>query len=86
MEVVTNLPIQDSYRERARRTNLIYHPNIELINCGLHRGVLEASSALTRSHIGYQIADGVTADMANLDVATDSGGLKEWGAELLFAS
>ena len=87
MEVSTNLPIQDSYRERARRINLIYHPNIELINCGFHRGVLGASSALTRSHIGYPIADGVTAAMATLDVTTDDpGGLREWGAELLFVS
>ena len=53
MESTTNLPIQDSYRESARRTILIYHPNIELINCGFQRGVLGASSALTRSHIGY---------------------------------
>ncbi len=87
MEVSTNLPIQDSYRERARRTNLIYHPNFELINCGFHRGVLGFTSALTRSHIGYQIADGVTAAMATLDVTTDDpGGLREWGAELLFVS
>ena len=86
MEVWTNLSIQDSYRERARRNNLIYHPNIELINCGLHRGVLEASSALTRSYISYQIADGVTAAMATLDITTDPVGLREWGAELLFIS
>jgi len=52
MEVMTNLPIPDSYRERARRSNLSYHPNIELINCEFLRGVLGASSALTRSHIG----------------------------------
>jgi len=81
-----NLPIQDSYRERARRSNLIYHPKIELINYGFHRGVLVASSALARSHIGYQIADGVTAAMATLDITTDPGGLKEWGSELLFVS
>ena len=86
MEVTSNLRIQDSYQERARRTNMIYHPNIELINCEFHRGVLEASSALTRSHACYQIADGVTAAMVNLDVTTDSGGLREWGAELLFVS
>jgi hypothetical protein len=84
MEVTTNLSIQDSHRERARQTNLIYHPNIELINCGFHRGILGASSALTRSHIGYQIPDGVTATMTRLDVATDPGGLRDWGAELLF--
>ncbi len=53
MEATTNLPIQDAYRECARRTNLIYHHNIELINCGFHRGVLGASAALTRSHISY---------------------------------
>jgi hypothetical protein len=55
MEATTHLPIQDSNRESARRTSLIYHPSIELINCGFHRGVLGASSTLTRSHIGYQI-------------------------------
>jgi len=86
MEFTANLPIQDSYRKRACQTNLIYHPNIELINCGFHRGVLGASSALTRSHIGYQIADGVTAAMATLDVTTDPGGLKELGGKLLFVS
>jgi hypothetical protein len=74
MEVTTNLSIQDSYWERAPWINLIYHPNIELINCGFHRGVLGASSALTRYHIGYQIPDGVTATMARLDVTTDPGG------------
>ena len=86
MEVGTNLPIQDSYRERARRTNLIYHTNIELINCGLHRDILGASSAITRSYIGYQIADGVNAAMATLDVTTDPGWLRDWGGELLFVS
>ncbi len=86
MEVSTNMPIQDSYRERACRTNLIYHPNFELINCGFHRGILGASSALKRSHIGYQISDRVTAAMATLDVITHPGGLREWDAELLFVS
>jgi hypothetical protein len=74
MKVITNLPIQDSYREHARRSNLMYHPNIELINCGFHRGVLGALSAITRFRIGYQILDGVTATIARLDVATDFGG------------
>ena len=86
MKVVTNLPIQDSYREGAQRTNMIYKTNIELIACGFNRGVLGASSAITRSHIGHQIVDGVTAAMATLDVATDPGGLREWGAELLFTA
>jgi hypothetical protein len=84
MEVSTNLPIQDSYRERARRVNLIYHPNIELINCGFHRGVLGASSALTRSHIGYQIPGGATGAMSSLQV--DASSPADWGAELLFTS
>ena len=79
-----NLPIQDSYRERARRSNLIYHPKIELINYGFHRGVLGASIALTLSHIGYQFEDGVTA--VSLDVTTDPGGLKEWDEKLFFVS
>jgi hypothetical protein len=83
-EATTHLLIQDSYRESALRTILIYHPNIELINCGFHRGVLGASSALTRSHIGYPIPDGVTATMARLDVAKDPGGL-ETGAESFFS-
>jgi len=86
MKVTTNLPIQDSYRERGRRGTLIYYPNIKLLACGFHRGVLGAYSALTRSHIGYQIADGVTASMATLDVTIDLGGLREWSAELLFVS
>jgi len=86
MEVVTNLPIQDSYRERTRRRNLIYQPNIELVSCGFHRGVLVAFFAVTRSHIGCQIADRVTATMATLDVTTDPGGILDWGAELLFTS
>ena len=84
--VTTNLLIQDSYREGARRTNMIYHANLELINCGFHRGVLGASSAITSSHIGYPIANGVTGAMATLDVATEPGGLREWSAELLFVS
>ena len=86
MEIVIYLPIQDSYWERACRTNLIYHPNIGLVNCGFHHGVLGASSDITRSHIGYQIADGVTAAMATLDVTTHPGGLREWGGKLLFVS
>jgi len=86
MEATTNLPIQNSYRESSHRTNLIYHPNIELINCRFYRGVMGALSALTRSHIGYQIPDGVTATMARLDVATDPGGLKAWTADLFFTS
>ena len=68
---------------RARRTNLIYHSNIELINCGFHRGVIGASSALTRFHIGYQINDGVTATMARLYVAMDPGGSRAWGPEMI---
>ena len=47
---------------------------------------MRASSALTRSQIGYQVADGVTAAMAPLEVTTDPGGLREWGGELLFVS
>ncbi len=91
MQVTTNLPIQDSYRDGSRQTNLIYHANIELIACGFHRGVLGASSAITSSHIGHQIPNGVTAAMARLDVSTDPGtsseaanSLKAWTAELLF--
>ncbi len=45
-----------------------------------------ASSALTRSYIGYQIGYGVTAAMAALGVATDPGGLKELSGKLLFVS
>ncbi len=77
MEVTTHLSIQDSYRKGAWRTNMIYHTNLELINCGFHRGVQGASSAIKRSHIGYPIANGVTGAMATLDVATDPGGLRE---------
>ena len=83
MEFTTNLPIQDSYQECARRNNLIYHPNIEFIASRFHRGVLGALSDLTRSHIGYQIPDVVTAVISRLHVEESSGTL-DWGAELLF--
>ena len=87
MDVSTNLSIQDSYRERAQRTNVIHHPNMELINCGIHREVLGASSALTKSHIGHQIADGVTAGMASLDVkVTGNGAATPFSAELVLTS
>ena len=83
MEVVSNLPIQNFYRERARRTNLIYHPNIEFINRGFHRGVLGASSSLTCSQIGYQIPGGVAGAMSSLQVDASPGTLA-WGVELIF--
>ena len=87
MEVTTNLPIQDSYRERAQRTNVIMHPNMELINCGFHREVLGASSALPKSHIGHPIADGVTACMATLDLSvTEKGDAMPFSAELVLTS
>ena len=87
MEVTTNLPIQNSYRERARRTNVIFHPNIDLVSWGFHRGLLGASSALTRSHKGHPIAAGVTPSMASLDVeVTGNGAATPFGAELVLVS
>jgi len=75
MEVTTKLPIQILYKKGARRSNLIYRTTIKLIDCIFHRGGMGISSAITCSRIGYQIADGVPAAMATLDVATDPGRL-----------
>jgi hypothetical protein len=84
MKVTTNLPIQDSYRERGSRTNVISHPNIDIVLAGFHRGISGASSALTRSHIGHPIYDGVTTGMASLDIkVAGNSAATPFGVELV---
>ena len=82
MNVSTNIPTRDAYKDNAGRSDVIWHGSYDILAVGFGQNMI--SHGITNDMIGHSIAPGTVSALSELSIITHQAGLGDWAGTLLF--
>ena len=83
MNISTNIVTRESYAEKARRSDVIWHGSYDLLAVGFGQDMI--SHGITTDMIGHSLAGGAVSGLNKMSITTDQEALGDWAGSLLFS-